>query len=352
MRRTKAERTEQQNNSRLEISGVLLLALGCFAAAAYLGLPTGTIGSFVDKIMSYTLGKGAFLFPLACIAFGIRFSFTHRGLGISKKGLALTLLTLCLLGTVHHVFVPVAGEELIPEHLKEGGGLLGGVFLLTLRRLAGTAGALIILLAGIICSVLLTEKLSLKASAETAGRKAKNIVTYQNQDTETTAETSEFKNMEVLNTANPYNSEEFSGFTSGIKKESQFKQILRKAVGRNAASTEEAFLENEQPFIEEFPVIEKNEPHIITRPIINFNKPKETAVSMPEQDFLNPYKDHSKNQASGNIKIIDTADKNIAADLPVPQKTVSEKLQPEVPPAVEPSTYLFPPLELLNPLYV
>lgn len=352
MRRTKAERTEQQNNSRLEISGVLLLALGCFAAAVYLGLPTGTIGAFVDKIMSYTLGKGAFLFPLACIALGIRFSFTHRGLGISKKGLALTLLTLCLLGTAHHVFVPVAGEELIPEHLKEGGGLLGGVFLLALRRLAGTAGALIILLAGIICSVLLTGKLSLKASAETAGRKAKNIVTYQNQDIETTAETSEFKNMEVLNTANPYNSEEFSGFTSGIKKESQFKQILRKAVGRNAASTEEAFLENEQPFIEEFPVIEKNEPHIITRPIIDFNKPKETAVPMPEQDFLNPYKDQSKNQASGNIKIIDTADKNIAADLPVPKKTVSEKLQPEVPPAAEPSTYLFPPLELPNPPYV
>lgn len=352
MRRTKAEHTEQQNNSRLEISGVLLLALGCFAAAAYLGLPTGTIGAFVDKIMSYTLGKGAFLFPLACIALGIRFSFTHRGLGISKKGLALTLLTLCLLGTAHHVFVPVAGEELIPEHLKEGGGLLGGVLLLALRRLAGTAGALIILLAGIICSVLLTGKLSLKASAETAGRKAKNIVTYQNQDTETTAETSEFKNMEVLNTANPYNSEEFSGFTSGIKKESQFKQILRKAVGRNAANNEEAFLEHEQSFIEEFPVIEKNEPHIITRPIIDFNKPKETAVPMPEQDFLNPYKDHSKSQASDNIKIIDTADKNIAADLPVPKKTVSEKLQPEVPPAAEPSTYLFPPLELLNPPYV
>ena len=103
---------------------------------------------------------------------------------------------LCLLGTAHHVFVPV-GEELVPEQLKEGGGLLGGAFLLALRRLSGTAGALIILIAGIICSVLLTGKLSLKASAETAGRKAKNIVTYQNSDNETTAETSDFKNMEV-----------------------------------------------------------------------------------------------------------------------------------------------------------
>jgi hypothetical protein len=117
LRRTKAERTEQQNNSRLEISGVLLLALGCFAAAAYFGLPTGTIGAFIDKVMNYTLGKGAFLFPLACIVLGIRFSFSHKGIGFSKKGLALTLLMLCLLGTAHHVFVPV-GEELVPEQLR------------------------------------------------------------------------------------------------------------------------------------------------------------------------------------------------------------------------------------------
>ena len=349
MRRTKAERTEQQNNSRLEISGVLLLALGCFAAAAYFGLPTGTIGAFIDKVMNYTLGKGAFLFPLACIVLGIRFSFSHKGIGFSKKGLALTLLMLCLLGTAHHVFVPV-GEELVPEQLKEGGGLLGGAFLLALRRLSGTAGALIILIAGIICSVLLTGKLSLKASAETAGRKAKNIVTYQNSDNETTAETSDFKNMEVLNTVNPYNSDDFAGFTSGIKKESQFKQIIRKAVGKNEskAEDEEAFFDDEQPFIEEFPVAEKNEPHIITRPIIDFNKPKETAVQMPEHDFLNPY----KNQNPGDIKIIDTADKNISAANPAPKKAVSEKVKTETLPAAEASTYLFPPLELLNPPYV
>lgn len=347
LRRTKAERTEQQNNSRLEISGVLLLALGCFAAAAYFGLPTGTLGAFVDKTISYTFGKGAFLFPLACIILGLKFSFTHRGIGVSKKGLALTLLMLCLLGTAHHVFVPV-GEELLPDQLKEGGGLLGGAFLLALRRLAGTAGALIILLAGIICSVLLTGKLSLKASAETAGRKAKNIVTYPNPASDTDAETSGSKNTEVLNTDDPYNSDEFAGFTSGIKKESQFKQIIRKAVGRNESKTEETFFDNEQPFIEEFPLVDQSEPHIITRPIIELTKQKETAVPMPEHDFLNPY----KNQTSGDIKIIDTADKNIAACGPSPKKDVSESAKKEITPIAEVSTYLFPPLELLNPPYV
>lgn len=230
MRRTKAERTEQQNNSRLEISGVLLLALGCFAAAAYFGLPTGTIGAFIDKVMNYTLGKGAFLFPLACIVLGIRFSFPTREL-VFKKGLALTLLMLCLLGTAHHVFVPV-GEELVPEQLKEGGGLLGGAFLLALRRLSGTAGALIILIAGIICSVLLTGKLSLKASAETAGRKAKNIVTYQNSDNETTAETSDFKNMEVLNTVNPYNSDDLQALLQESKKKASLNRSFEKLLAK------------------------------------------------------------------------------------------------------------------------
>lgn len=107
-------------------------------------------------------------------------------------------------------------------------------------------------------------------------------------------------------------------------------------------------MDDEQPFIEEFPVAEKNEPHIITRPIIDFNKPKETAVQMPEHDFLNPY----KNQNPGDIKIIDTADKNISAASPAPKKAVSEKVKTETLPAAEASTYLFPPLELLNPPYV
>ena len=52
------------------------------------------------------------------------------------------------------------------------------------------------------------------------------------------------------------------------------------------------------------------------------------------------------------IKIIDTADKNISAASPAPKKAVSEKVKTETLPAAEASTYLFPPLELLNPPYV
>lgn len=57
-----------------------------------------------------------------------------------------------------------------------------------------------------------------------------------------------------------------------------------------------------KPFTEEFPVIEKDEPHIITRPIIEFNKPKETAAPMPDNDFLNPYKNQAKEKEAATIK--------------------------------------------------
>lgn len=351
MRKAKAERTEQQNNSRFEISGVLLLALGCFSAAAYWGLPTGTLGAFVEKVMTYSLGRGALLLPVLLIALGIRFCFAHQGITISKKGLAITLLMLCLLGTAHHVFVPVVGEELLPEHLSEGGGLVGGTLLLLLRRMAGTAGALILLITGIICGVLLTGKLSLKNSVETAGRKAKRIGRPSNTEA-AQIDFSEFNSDNALNTANPYDSDEFAGFTSGIKKESQFKQILRKAVGRSEVQAEEVFFDNEEPFTEEFPVIEKDTPHIITRPIIEFNKPKETAVPMPDNDFLNPYKSQAKEAAA--IKIIDTADKSINEGTVKPLKRVDTKAElPDDPvKEKEQDSYLFPPLELLNPPYV
>lgn len=351
MKKAKAERTEQQNNSRFEISGVLLLALGCFSAAAYWGLPTGALGAFVEKVMTYSLGRGALLLPVLLIALGIRFCFAHQGITISKKGLAITLLMLCLLGTAHHVFVPVVGEELLPENLSEGGGLVGGTLLLLLRRMAGTAGALILLITGIICGVLLTGKLSLKNSAETAGRKAKRIGRPSNTEAVQT-DFSEFNSDNALNTANPYDSDEFAGFTSGIKKESQFKQILRKAVGRSEVQAEEVFFDNEEPFTEEFPVIEKDTPHIITRPIIEFNKPKETAVPMPDNDFLNPYKSQAKEAAA--IKIIDTADKSINEGTVKPLKRVGTKAElPDEPvKEKEQDSYLFPPLELLNPPYV
>lgn len=64
---------------------------------------------------------------------------------------------------------------------------------------------------------------------------------------------------------------------------------------------------------------------------------------MPEHDFLNPY----KNQNPGDIKIIDTADKNISAASPAPKKAVSEKVKTETLPAAEASTYLFPHLSYL-----
>lgn len=353
MRRTRAEQTEQQHSSRLEISGVLLLALGCFAAAAYLGLPTGTLGAFLVKVMSYSLGKGAFLLPLGCIALGIRFCFTNLGFVISKKVLAITLLMLCLLGTAHHVYVPVTGEELLPEHLAEGGGLVGGVILLALRRLSGTAGALIILIAGIVCSILLTGKWSLKSSADKAGRAAKNIVNSQSTVTELPVAGSGVSTGRIPsepNTGNPYDSDEFSGFTSGIKKESPFKQILRKAVGKGANAVEQECAAQDEFWADDFPVAEKDTPRIVTRPILKFNQPQETAVPMPEHDFLNSY----KNQPAGTIKIIDTADKNIIVSESQTAAAVTKKAANVSHNSAEPqaSEYHFPPLELLNPAYV
>lgn len=351
MRKTKIEQTEQQNNSRFEISGILLIALGCFAAAAYFGLPTGSVGTYVNKIMMYSLGKGALLLPLACIMLGVRFSFAHQGVIFSKKVLAITLLMLCLLGTAHYCFIPL-GEELLPEHLPEGGGLIGGSVLLLLRRLTGAAGALIILIAGIICSILLITKWSLKKSAETASRKAKKIIGSSNGEFVETNSNS-VPNIENINTRNPYDSDDFSGFTSGIRKESPFKQIFRRAVGKSETNTGENFFE-EEPFAdqssEEVSIGKNPKPHVVTRPIINFDKKEEQPVPMPEGTFLSPY----KKQSVDDIKILDTADQKNSGSKSIAGNNDTVKADVESNPVHndELGAYKFPPLELLNPPYV
>ena len=91
-------------------------------AAAYvagffllLGLLTGA-ALFMDaeggvaKCELYLLGKGSFVLPLACFLLSWKL-FVEGKLALwQKKTLAIFLVMLCLLGTAHHVFVPMAKE--------------------------------------------------------------------------------------------------------------------------------------------------------------------------------------------------------------------------------------------------
>jgi S-DNA-T family DNA segregation ATPase FtsK/SpoIIIE len=218
---------------KLELVGIVLVALAVFLSASYFGLSTGSVGAFLNKILRYALGLGALFAPLVLFVLGAGLILAHRNLLFSWGALAAAIFIVCVLGLIHHVFVPM-GEELIPEQLPAGGGLIGGLLLMVLRKAAGSVGALLLLCAGILVSIVLTGKISLRSSAVKAGDSFKRITSHKifspdyEEETEATESSPELPETGTTAAEQPnvYEQDEFADYTEGIKKPGLFKHIL------------------------------------------------------------------------------------------------------------------------------
>ena len=104
-----------QKNS--ELKGILFLAAGLFLLASYAGLPTGFIGEFLRDFLSYGFGLGAVIFPLIFIGMGIGYFRFKRNLIWFGGFWAAILFYLCLLGFLHHIFIP-SGYEIEPSSCR------------------------------------------------------------------------------------------------------------------------------------------------------------------------------------------------------------------------------------------
>ena len=245
----KKKATEQNDNklkneSRIsELKGLLFLAAGLFLLAAYAGLPTGFIGTFLKEAMRCGFGLGAVLFPFIFMAMGIGYFRTRKNLVWFGGFWAAMLFYICLLGFLHHMFVPLDYETEF-SFLPNGGGIVGGLLTSLLHSVLGSTGSVILLIAGMLASLVLTGKLSIAALSARAGdkiediraaRRERRIETQQKQETENVApkqteRSSFFRKSDSENsnseTMDVYNKEEFSEFNEDVRKESVFKQIL------------------------------------------------------------------------------------------------------------------------------
>ena len=225
MARTRKVQEEQKNKGRhRKISGIVMVLAGLLVASSFIGVT----GDFLSEICAYLLGMGAFLAPLALIICGIYLIAFSGPFSISRRAFALVLLLLCLLGIAQHIFAP-AGQEMDLYSFPEGGGFIGGVILWTLRKIAGTAGALIILIVLSLTSVLLLSRLSLQLLL----MKIKNsFSSMRKRDERKEAAASSSTKATIAKPANsdrqfnPYRDGEFSEFTEGLEKQSTFKKLF------------------------------------------------------------------------------------------------------------------------------
>ena len=229
MPRYKKVADEQKNKGRKrKIAGIFMLLAGLLVAASDIGVTS----SFWSEMSAYLLGLGAFLVPLALIICGIYLLAFSGRFSISRRVAAFVLLLICFLGLAHHLFTP-AGQELDLYSFPEGGGFIGGIILWTLRKIAGTAGALIILVVLGLASVLLLSRISLQLLFVKIKNSFSGISKRENKkDLRRTEYSQPVKQKNIIvskeNTFNPYRDGEFSEFTEGLEKPGAFKRIFGK----------------------------------------------------------------------------------------------------------------------------
>ncbi|MBQ7498626.1 MAG: DNA translocase FtsK 4TM domain-containing protein [Selenomonas sp.] len=184
-KKTTGTRKGRKSNAKAEKSAVVsgnpgrpyeLLGLACVAAGfislgGLFDLNVGFVGLYFAKFLHYFFGVGAIFVCVLILLMGYQYITKHCGLRYSLRFFGLGLLYVSVLAIWHHFVIP-PGEEILPASLPEGGGLLGGGLLLVLRNFFGVDGAIILLAACLIGSVLLSTTWSLATGVNKTKEKA------------------------------------------------------------------------------------------------------------------------------------------------------------------------------------
>lgn len=169
---SEAEQAKADNTLRnYELLGILMVAIGLISGCGLAGFNVGFVGAFFAKFQHYFFGMGAPVAAMMFVALGGYYIMKHQKLQLTARIWGGAALLICSLALCHH-FMVKPGEEILPESLIAGGGLLGGVVLFALRKVLGTDGAMIMLCAGTVGSVLVTTTWSLAKGILTTKKQA------------------------------------------------------------------------------------------------------------------------------------------------------------------------------------
>ena len=180
--------TTNGSGRKYELIGLILLSFALISGIGLLGLNVGFVGFFFADIFRYLFGLGAFFAILIVLLISTQYITHHRGIQYTKKFFGVIGLFISLLAIWHHFVIPV-GEEILPQSLSEGGGLLGGGVLFVLRALFGVDGAVILLGTFVVGSILLSTTWSLASGYMKTREQAKKSAQAAGAALHTTRET-------------------------------------------------------------------------------------------------------------------------------------------------------------------
>ena len=179
--RQKAKTARKAGTSPLlkyEIIGICCILAGVFATAGFIGVDTGRIGHSVDDILAYIFGLGRIVVSLSLIVLGLKYIVIRKACPVSKSWAVGTWIYILLLGLVHLLVIP-EGTEFLPHSLSVGGGIVGAVMALVLRRFLGFFGAVMVITGACIVTFLVWKNWSISKPvavvADKAGQEAAKV---------------------------------------------------------------------------------------------------------------------------------------------------------------------------------
>lgn len=279
-----------------EVLGILLTAFSAFTFCCLWGLPMGSAGAFVKKVLNYAMGVGGFLFPLYILVLGLGYILNHEHLRFSRRFFMLLVFLVSVLSLWHEYRTP-QGAELLPEYLIPGGGLLGGAIVFVFTKVVGRIGAGIVLSALALGCAVGSGVVSLRKPLQSATDSMK-------EGAETMAQQwSSYREQKKDRSATFYNQEEDKGKK---KKPTLLERIKAKTAG------------------------EKAKPEVA--PTLKFQKEKIEEETRPPQHFTITAMEQTPQEKQ-----------HVEKEQPVPTTRLENAETGEVVP------YTFPPLDLLNP---
>lgn len=236
MRKERKARKQNSGNNAVYL-GIIFLVLAAIYGLAYFAVFELFPLQFANTVQNYLLGKMSFLLPIVLLLWGWRLVFSASAGFFNKKTLAFLMVMLCLLGTAHHILVPIK-EELYPERLTEGAGFIGGVIAWILHNLLGENGTVAFLAGGwalTIVFVLPWKRIYIyvKEMFAVSPKAVPEKQEEQPKPAEKVVPQRRFPRAASLKHENNassikevYNDSEFDSFQDGIKKQSTFRRIL------------------------------------------------------------------------------------------------------------------------------
>ncbi len=183
MAKRRPKKRKEAEQSRREIWGVVLAAIGVFLGACIYFGQAGIIG---DAIRSVSYGLGglfAYALPPVCVIGGIALiAVADQKPRKGRTALVFTGIWFAL-ALLHVIARPILGETSFLLYVRDayvygtaqlsGGGALGAMLSYLLLLLTGEAGSYIFLIAGILIIVLLVTSISLRKTGQQVSAKMK-----------------------------------------------------------------------------------------------------------------------------------------------------------------------------------